>query len=85
MHGPHPEQDVDEKDDDEDRRHGVDERGGPFSPRERRRLRDIMERDEKARWLAAMVRAWGAWLAAILVGFLAFSDGVKRIVKGWLA
>lgn len=60
-------------------------RGGPFTASERRSLRDIIERDSKARWLASTIRAWGAWAAAVLVGIMAFSDGLKKALRDWLS
>ena len=75
----------DEDDENVEHHQDHDGRGAPLSWRERRKLRDIIDRDEKARWLAASLRAWGAWIAAGLVAFLAFSDGIKRILRGWLS
>lgn len=62
-----------------------DSRYADFSRHERKQIRDIMDRDSKARWLASTVRAWGAWIAAGLVALIAFSDSLRRLLKGWLS
>ena len=51
---------------------------------ERRKLRQIISKDDRLRWLSGVIRAWGAWVAGGLLATMALGDSIRDSLKGWL-
>ena len=56
----------------------------PLTDEERRKLRRIIDSDEKAAWLRSMLRAWGAWVAGGIVSLIALNSTLRDWFKEWL-
>jgi hypothetical protein len=52
-----------------------------LTPRERARVRALLERSERSEWLWSSLRAWAIWIAAIVGGVTVSWEIVVRIVK----
>ena len=57
----------------------------PLSAREINRLRQIIEADDRTKWLARTIRVWAAWIAAGIIGVFAVSERLKAAFKAWLS
>jgi hypothetical protein len=59
--------------------------GGPFTEVERRRLRRMMEADDRVRWFWATARYWVISMGAVATAWLAMKqwiiDAIKAVIK----
>lgn len=59
----------------------TDEEEPQLSPSERRELRQMMERDRRAKWLASTIRVWALWITAVLAALGFGFDAIKKVVR----
>ena len=57
----------------------TDEEEPQLSPSERRELRQMMERDRRAKWLASTIRVWALWITAVLAALGFGFDAIKKV------
>jgi len=57
--------------------------GAPLTREERKQLRQMLKDDDRARWLWATVRIWGAYIGGILIGIYTLEDPIMRFFK-WI-
>lgn len=48
---------------------------------ERKRLRKILESQERAEWLWSTIRIWALWISGITAGIYAIGEFLSRFVK----
>lgn len=54
----------------------------PFTPAERKAIRDLLIQEERAKWLWSTLRIWGSYLVAAISILYAVKDHIKNALKG---
>lgn len=52
-----------------------------LSEKEVYELRDLLERDKRARWLWASLRTWAIWIAAVLGGITLGWEALGKLLR----
>ncbi len=50
----------------------------PFSPHERKQLRDLIEADKRRLWMVSSIKAIALWIAAVAAAISVFGGYAKR-------
>lgn len=58
-----------------------DDEGRPLSAEERRKIRSLIEGDERARWMWATIRIWATWVTAVAAAVIVGWDAVKSTIR----
>jgi hypothetical protein len=58
--------------------------GDTFTEDERRRLRLMLEEEERMVWLWATLRIWVSWLAAAVAGVWAITDLLPKLLRKFI-
>lgn len=53
----------------------------PLSRKEIASVRDLLDRDRRARWLWASLRVWALWIAAVLGAWVVGWESLGRLVR----
>lgn len=56
----------------------------PLTPKELAYIRELIKRDEHAKWAAATIRVWAAWIGAVLIAGSLLYDNLKRALKAMI-
>ena len=53
----------------------------PLTAKERRKLRDMIQRDDRAAWAWSILRTWALWISAMVAGITVGWEFIKRLAK----
>ncbi len=53
----------------------------PLNDEERRQIREIIESDQRAKWLWSSIRVWSLWIAALITGLSMTWDTIVAVIK----
>lgn len=54
----------------------------PFTPSERKAIREMLESQKRVEWLWSTIRVWAMWITAIAAAIVVLKDWLKVFMKG---
>lgn len=57
---------------------GDDDR--PFSPEERRAVRQLIQADNRRQWLVSTIKAIAIWVSAVSAGLIVLQDYIRKLL-----
>lgn len=53
----------------------------PFTPVERKEIREMLEAQQRAEWFWKSARVWATWISAGVVGTWAAADAIEKVIR----
>lgn len=53
----------------------------PFTPLERKQIRDLLQKQGRVDWFWSTLRVWATWIAAVVAGLYAAGEFLSRFIK----
>jgi len=52
----------------------------PFSPEERRAVRQLIQADNRRQWLVSTIKAIAIWVSAVSAGLIVLQDYIRKLL-----
>lgn len=52
----------------------------PFSPEERRAVRQLIQADNRRQWLVSTIKAVAIWVSAVSAGLIVLQDYIRKLL-----